>query len=108
MENISPMPGYITRFIAANQEERANNILPGDTKIEHLEIIRKNIRDFKISNGLDKVIILWTANTEKMCEIIVGVNDSYESLMKSISNNHKDISPSTIYATASILEDVLY
>ena len=59
---------YDPDFIAANQEERADNLVKG-SKAEQVEVIRKNIRDFKSSNGLDKVVILWTANTERYSQV---------------------------------------
>lgn len=31
--------------------------------------IRADIRDFKAANGLDKVVVLWTANTERFAAI---------------------------------------
>ncbi|OMJ17193.1 Inositol-3-phosphate synthase [Smittium culicis] len=104
MQEFQPLPSiYYPDFIAANQGERADNVLPG-TKQDHLEKIRKDIRDFKTSNGLDKVVVLWTANTERFSSIIEGVNDTSANLLKSISESHEEVSPSTIFAVASILE----
>lgn len=105
MKDIIPLPGiYYPEFIASNQSDRSDNILSSENKAEHLEIVRKNIRDFKSKFNLDKVIILWTANTEKMCQLSEGVHDTAENILNAIKNNHSEISPSTIYATASILE----
>lgn len=53
---------------------------------------------------MDKVIIIWTANTERFADITPGVNDTSENLLHSIEVNHPEISPSTIFAVASILE----
>jgi myo-inositol-1-phosphate synthase len=69
-----------------------------------MEVIRKNIRDFKDSNSLDRVIVLWTANTERFCKVIEGVHDSFENLMKGLEESHKEISASTVFAIASLLE----
>jgi myo-inositol-1-phosphate synthase len=33
---------------------------------------------------VDKVIVLWTANTERFCKITEGIHDSLENLMKAI------------------------
>ena len=45
---MKPLPGiYYKDFIAENQEARADNIIPGNDKKEHLEKIRKDIKDFK-------------------------------------------------------------
>lgn len=49
--------------------------------MQHLEEIRKNIRDFKADNELEKVIILWTANTERFCVISEGIHDTEENLL---------------------------
>merc|ERR1712000_310146 len=108
MSKLSPLPSvYYPEFIAANQSDRADNVLPG-TKQEHLDTVRRNIREFKESNGLDKVIVLWTANTERFCDIIAGVNDTADNLLSSIQRGEAEVSPSTVFATASILEGCSY
>ncbi|XP_029039919.1 inositol-3-phosphate synthase 1-B isoform X2 [Osmia bicornis bicornis] len=98
---------YYPDFIASNQEKRANNLISG-TKFEHLEQIRKDIADFKAAKKLDQVIILWTANTERFSEIIPGINDTAENLLKAIKENHPEISPSTVFAVAAALEGCTY
>jgi len=108
MKDIKPLPSiYIPDFIAANQSERANNVLTG-TKQEMMEKIRKDIRDFKKNNNLEKVIVLWTANTERFAELREGLNDTASNLLKSIEMNESEISPSTLFAVASILEGSVY
>ncbi|XP_003692777.1 inositol-3-phosphate synthase 1-B isoform X1 [Apis florea] len=98
---------YYSDFIAANQEKRANNVISG-TKFEQLEQIRKDIAEFKNSNKLDQVIILWTANTERFSEIIPGVNDTAENLLNAIKKSHSEVSPSTVFAVAAALEGCTY
>jgi len=108
MKDIHPLPSiYIPDFIAANQKDRANNILTG-TKQEMMEKIRKDIREFKAANKLDKVIVLWTANTERYADIIEGVNDTGDNVLKAIQNGEAEVSPSTLFAVASILEGSPY
>ena len=104
MSVLKPLPSvYYPDFIAANQGERADNALPGADKQAHLEQIRKDIREFKAANGLDMVVVLWTANTERFASVQSGVNDTSENLLKAIAASGK-IAPSTIFAVASILE----
>jgi myo-inositol-1-phosphate synthase len=104
MKEIVPLPSvYFPDFIAANQGDRADNVLTG-TKEEQMETIRQNIRDFKTKNGLEKVILLWTANTERFSSIEEGVNDTWKNLLDSIQRDEEEISASTIFAVASILE----
>lgn len=104
-----PLPSiYYPTWINANQDKRADNIMAGSSKKEHLDQIRKDIRDFKTNNQLDKVIVLWTANTERYAEIVPGVNDTAENLLTAINKSHAEIAPSTLFAVASILEGAPY
>ena len=34
--------------------------------------LRQDIRDFKLRTGVDKVIVLWTANTERFSAVAAG------------------------------------
>ncbi|KAF8723408.1 hypothetical protein AX14_009324 [Amanita brunnescens Koide BX004] len=100
-----PLPSiYYPDFIAANQEARADNVIPGSDKQAHLEHIRADIRKFKRDNGLDRVIVFWTANTERYSDIITGVNDTADNILSAIKSSHSEVSPSTVFAVASILE----
>lgn len=108
MKDMKPMPAiFAPDFIAANQEDRANNVLTG-TKQEQLEKVRQDIRDFKTREKLDKVIVLWTANTERFCDVREGLNDTADALLSSIARNESEVSPSSMYAVASILEGCSY
>ncbi|KIY52550.1 Myo-inositol-1-phosphate synthase [Fistulina hepatica ATCC 64428] len=100
-----PLPSiYYPDFIAANQEARADNLVPGTDKQAHLEHIRADIRKFKEDNELDRVVVFWTANTERYSDIIPGVNDTAENLLEAIRASHSEVSPSTLFAVAAILE----
>ena len=106
---------YYPDFIAANQGDGADNVfnkvngeVKTDDKWKDVEKIRKDIRDFKQKNGLDKVIVLWTANTERYADVLPKVNDTADNLIAAIKSNHEEIAPSTIFAVASILENVPY
>ena len=108
MAAYTPMPSiYFPDFIAANQADRADNVLTG-SKQEQLDKIRQDIRDFKARNGLDKVVVLWTANTERFAAIEEGINDTAENLLESIARGEEEISPSTLFAVACILEKTTY
>ncbi|KAI9172484.1 myo-inositol-1-phosphate synthase [Paramyrothecium foliicola] len=106
MTDMVPLPSiYYPDFIAANQEDRADNLVEGSkASMAHVEHLRKDIRDFKEANGLDKIIVLWTANTERYADIIEGVNDTADNLLKAIEDGHEEVSPSTVFAVACILE----
>ncbi|XP_064213741.1 inositol-3-phosphate synthase [Tribolium castaneum] len=102
MAALKPRPSiYDQDFIAANQASRADNIIKG-TKLEQVQKICQDIENFKKKTNVDKVIILWTANTERFTEIVDGINDTYANLKLAISSNHPEISPSTLFAYAAI------
>jgi len=105
MKDIVPMPSvYFPDFIAANQGVRADHVLQGMTKQQQLEQIRRDILNFKRDNELEKVIVLWTANTERFASVEEGINDTATNLLASIQRGEDEISASTIFAVASILE----
>ncbi|XP_011403565.1 PREDICTED: inositol-3-phosphate synthase 1-A-like [Amphimedon queenslandica] len=108
LEKLKPRPSiYCPDFIAANQSDRADNVLSG-TKWEMVTKIREDIKDFKQKKNLDKVIILWTANTERFCDVAAGLNDTADNLLESIKRNEAEVSSSTLFAVASILEGCTY
>ncbi|ULU05713.1 hypothetical protein L5515_014102 [Caenorhabditis briggsae] len=109
MEPIVPLPSvYYPDFIASNQGDRANNVIPGSNKLEHLEHIRADIRKFKQDHELECVIVLWTANTERYTDVRTGLNTTADEILKSIGSNEYEVSPSNIFAVASILEGAHY
>jgi len=104
MKDIVPMPSvYFPDFIAANQGERADHVLNG-TKQQQLEQIRSDISTFKRDNDLEQVLVLWTANTERFASVEEGINDTASNILASIERGEDEVSASTIFAVASILE----
>lgn len=105
---MKPRPSiYDPDFIAANQSARADNLIHG-TKYEQYLQVRKDIQDFKKTSGVETIVILWTANTERFAEIKEGLNTTADELEQSLKANASEISPSTIFAMASIAEGCTY
>lgn len=98
---------YDPDFIAANQSDRADNVITG-TRHEQYEQIRRDIRDFKAKSNVDQIIILWTANTERFCDVEPGLNTTAAELEAALLANRSEVSPSTIFAMASIAEGCTY
>lgn len=108
LAGLKPLPSiYQADFIAANQGARADNVIPG-SKQTKLDVIRRDIREFKAASKVDKVIVLWTANTERFSDVRAGLNDTADHLLRSIQTDASEVSPSTIFAVASILEGCSY
>lgn len=106
MRDMKPLPTiYEPSYIAANQAERADNVLKG-TKRERIEMVRQQMREFKEQNGCDSLVVLWTANTERYTDVQAGVHDTHKNLEKAIDADHEEISPSTMFAMACIAEKV--
>ena len=70
------------------------------------EQLRRDIQDFKTQKNLDKVLIMWAGNTERFAELLPGLNDTWAGLENAIKSNASEVAPSTLYAVASILENV--
>jgi myo-inositol-1-phosphate synthase len=100
LKNITPLPSiYYPNFIATNQENRVNNKIPLKHKKDDLMHIIKDIEDFKFSNRLEQVIILWSGSTERFN---TGNWKNWSELMKAIENDDTEVSPSIIFAMAAI------
>jgi myo-inositol-1-phosphate synthase len=57
---------------------------------------------------VDKVVVLWTTNTERYINVCAGLNDTMENLLASVDKNEAEISPSTLYAIACVTEGVSF
>lgn len=106
---MTPLPAaFDTRFIAKNQQSRADNVIPSTNKSVQLKVLREDIRQFKQNNNVDFVVVVWTANSERYSAESVGVNDTADNLLSAIEQSHEEISPSTLYCVAAILEGCPY
>jgi len=106
MKDMHPLPSiYDPDFIASNQQARADNLIKG-SKAEQMAKVREDIREFQAAHSLDKVVVLWTANTERYAELVTGLNDTEANLRAAIEKGEKEISPSTLFALACIDEGV--
>lgn len=99
---ITPMKAILNPdFIASNQADRADNVRTG-TNEELIQMIRKDIQDCKARN--DKVIVLWTANTEMFLLPEIDTMDDLENRLKT----NQALPASVLYCIACIQEQVTY
>ena len=102
LEAIKPLPAVLNQdFIAANQADRVDNVFVG-TNQECIDKIRTDIQNKKKS--VDKVVILWTANTEMFLKPEIA---DVEDLKKRIANK-EPLPSSVLYCVAAIEEGLLY
>ncbi|CAG2115605.1 unnamed protein product [Medioppia subpectinata] len=95
---------FDSEFIAANQSQRADNVIESHDKWTQIGLIRDDIREFKCKHNLETIIVLWTANTERFMDLTDGIHDTVDSLIGAIKRNEAEIAPSVLYAVAAILE----
>ena len=98
LEAIKPLSAALNPdFIAANQADRTDNLFTG-TNQEVIDKLRQDIRDCKARN--DKVIVLWTANTEMF---LLPEIKTVEELLGRIKDN-VPLPASVLYCIACIEE----
>jgi len=102
LEKYTPMTAALNPdYIAANQSDRADNVFEG-TNLEVVAKLRKDIQDCKARN--DKVIVLWTANTEMLMLPEINAIDDLETRIA----ENTPLPASVLYCVAAIEEKVLY
>lgn len=107
LKKIKPLPSiYYESFIAKNQEDRVNNIKTfKNNKWKDLFSIKSDIESFKIRNNIDNVIVLWSASTERYSK---NIWNNWSELSKAIARSDPEVSPSTIFAVASIMSGAIF
>ncbi|KII63896.1 Inositol-3-phosphate synthase 1 [Thelohanellus kitauei] len=105
MKDMHPKPSvFDPDYVSPSQIQRADNIIPGTLK-QQVEQIRKDIRDFKSSKKVDKVIVMWMASTERYMDINLPTAKDSKELLKAIDKNDRsNVPPSVVFALASIEE----
>ncbi len=81
------------------------NVKKGKNKMELVEQVRQDIRDFKQSSGADRLVMIWCGSTETFIEA-GPVHQTVESFEKGLLANDENIAPSMIYAYAALQEGV--
>lgn len=103
-KSIKPMkacfdPKFITRL-------NGTWIKDGKTKWDLTEQLRQDIRNFKIENACERVVVIWAASTETYMPIGEVHNDlaAFEAEMKKEQTEY--VAPSMCYAYAALAEGV--
>ena len=103
LEKIVPMKAAFDKNFAKRLE--GNNVKECKDRWDMTEQLREDIRNFKKTNGVDRVVVLWSASTE----VYVPVNEKVhytladlEAAMK--ADDRENIAPSMCYAYAALAE----
>jgi myo-inositol-1-phosphate synthase len=105
LEQIRPMPAvfeqnYVKRLTGTNVKR-------GQTKMDLADQVREDIRKFKKSHHLARVVMAWCGSTEIYIEP-GPVHQTIEAFEKGLKENHPGIAPSMIYSYAALTEAVPY
>ncbi len=103
MEKVRPMKAVFNRYYV--KKLNGDYIKPWGNKMELAEELMEDIKEFKKDNGLDRLVMVWAASTE----IYIAPSEvhlSLENFERGLEENHKDISPSMIYAYAALKSKV--
>jgi myo-inositol-1-phosphate synthase len=83
------------------------NVKKGKNKMELVEQLRDDIRQYRKSSGAERLIMIWCGSTETFIEA-GRVHQSVEAFEKGLKSNDENIAPSMIYAYAALQEGVPY
>lgn len=103
LQAIKPMkavfdPDYVTRLHGTNVKE-------GKTRWDLMEQLREDIRNFKKEKGVDRIVVIWAASTEKYISYNEKIHDNLADLEAAMkANDRENISPSMCYAFAAMSE----
>jgi myo-inositol-1-phosphate synthase len=81
------------------------NVKKGKNKMDLVEQVRADIRDFQKTSGASRLITIWCGSTESYIEP-TAAHQSLKSFEKALTQNDENIAPSMIYAYASLMEGV--
>jgi len=103
LQNIKPMPAVFDQYYVKRLQ--GTNVKRGKNKRELAEQLREDMRNFKKSAGLDRLVVVWCASTE----VFLTPGPAHQSLAafeKAMEQNDQSIAPSMLYAYAALMENV--
>jgi len=103
LESLKPMPAVFSQDYV--KKLKGDNLKTGKTKMELAEALMEDIANFKQQHGCERLVMIWAASTEIFLEPS-DVHQSIEAFERGLYDNDSRISPSMIYAYASIKSGV--
>jgi myo-inositol-1-phosphate synthase len=103
LKTIKPMKAAFDQNYVRNLQ--GTNVKKAKTKFDLAEQIREDIRDFKKSTKVDRLVMAWCGSTEVFLKP-EEVHKDMGSFEKAMKSNHPAIAPSMLYAYAAISEGV--
>ena len=91
---IKPWPGVVSEKFLGTTD--ANHVVTAKSHREELEILTRNVKDFKAANKLDRLIIVNLGSTERHAEVS-DVHRTVAAFEAGLSRNDERISPAMKY-----------
>lgn len=103
LENIKPMKAVFDHNYVKLID--GPNVKKGKNKMDLAEQVRQDIRDFKKNNGCERMITIWCGSTEVFHQP-TEAHQTVKAFEKGLADNDESISPSMIYAYATLMEGI--
>ncbi|MFV1987390.1 MAG: inositol-3-phosphate synthase, partial [Gemmatimonadota bacterium] len=103
LSGIQPMPAVFDPYYVKKLD--GPNVKTGANKRNLADQLREDIRNFKETNGCERLVMVWAASTEIFLRP-QPVHDTLESFEQAMEDNDEHIAPSMLYAWAAIMEGV--
>jgi myo-inositol-1-phosphate synthase len=105
LEHIRPMKAVFDNNFVKRLE--GTWVKEAPTKMDLVDMLRADIREFKEKNQTDHLVMVWCGSTEVYTPA-TEVHASIKNFEDGLMNNHPDIAPSMMYAWAALNEGVPY
>ncbi len=104
LKKIVPMKAAFDKNYAKRLD--GDNVKTCKNRWDMMEQVREDIRNFKKTSGVDRVVVLWAASTEIYVEPDMKYHSTLATLEKAMKDDVKEeIAPSMCYAYAALQED---
>jgi myo-inositol-1-phosphate synthase len=103
LELIKPMKAFFDRDYVKNLDGKF--IKQSATRWDAAQELIRDIDNFKKANNLSRVVVIWTASTEKYLEAS-AVHETIASFEAGLKNNDPAIAPSMVYAYAAVSQGI--
>ena len=113
IQAVEPALAAVRPWPAAGNKEfcrniSGTNVIPVSGHREAVETIQGDLRRFREEQGLDGLVLVNLASTERRVDPSLPVFASIDAFEEGIAGNNPAIGPAMLYAYAAILDDVPY
>lgn len=103
IEKIGPMPAVFDQNYV--RKLHGTHVKKAKTKYDYAQLLIEDIQNFKKSNQLDRLVMIWCASTEIYLKP-QPIHETLSAFEQAMKDNHPGIAPSMVYAYASIAAGV--